>query len=113
MVTIYEDIEIEDEIIVPNPWAGPKKCVIPCCKNVGRGQYTFCNKHKKIYKFEKPEECPICMDDMKNEKYPLRGEVEGKCGHWVHHSCVVSSGKQECPICREKVQAYINKEDME
>ena len=114
MVIIYEDIvspleehslEIEDEIIVPVP---PKKCVIPSCKNVGRGQHTFCNKHKKIYKFEKPEECPICMNDMKNEKYPLRGEVEGKCGHWVHHSCVVSSGKQECPICREKVK--LNKE---
>ena len=49
MVTIYEDIEIEDEIIVPVPL---KKCVIPSCKNVGRGQHTFCNKHKKIYRYE-------------------------------------------------------------
>jgi len=118
MVIVYEDIdvsgasgpvsslEIEDELIVPV--RAPKKCVIPCCKNVGRGKYIFCNKHKKMYRFEKPEECAICMDDMKNEKYPLRGEVEGKCGHWIHHSCVVSSGKQECPICREKVK--LNKE---
>ncbi len=113
MVTIYEDItplegpslEIEDEIIVANP---PKKCVIPSCKNVGRGQHTFCNKHKKMYRFEKPEECPICANGLEDEKYPLRGEVEGKCGHWVHHSCVILSGKQECPICREKIK--LNKE---
>ena len=98
MVTVED---IEDEVILPKP---RKKCVIPSCKNVGKGTYTFCNKHSNIYKFEKPDECPICMETLEEEKYPLRGEVEGKCGHWVHHSCVISSGKQECPICREKIK---------
>ncbi len=104
---IYPDpvkIEIIEEEIIPATPPIRKKCVIPSCKNMGRGKHTFCNKHTKTYKYEKPDECPICMEDMKDEKYPLLGEVEGKCGHWVHHSCVVSSGKQECPICREKVK---------
>lgn len=117
MVTIEEgpvkidNLQVEEEIILAKPREETrKKCVIPSCKNVGRGKHTFCNKHTKMYRYEKPEECPVCMEDLQNEKYPLRGEVEGKCGHWVHHSCVISSGKQECPICREKIK--LKKEEL-
>jgi hypothetical protein len=114
MVIIYDDVPhievIDDELILPNVEALKRskqrvKCVIPNCKNVGYGQHTFCRKHSKIYKLEKPEECPICMDSLDNEKYPLRADNDEKvCGHWVHHSCVISSGKQECPMCREKIK---------
>ena len=119
MVIIYDEdvplIEvIDDEVILPNIdaynrsralKANKEKCVIPGCKNIGYSTHTFCRKHSKIYKLEKPEECPVCMESLENEKYPLRAEDESKvCGHWVHHSCVISSGKQECPMCREKIK---------
>ena len=119
MVIIYDEPVIEilddDEVILPNLESLKKRqekkkgpllrCVIPGCKNIGYNIHTFCRKHSKIYKLEKPEECPICMDSLENEKYPLRADDESKsCGHWVHHSCVISSGKQECPMCREKIK---------
>ena len=120
MVIIYEEedvpvIEIieDDEIILPNLDALKKKkskCVIPGCKNIGNYTHTFCRKHSAVYKLEKPEECPICMDSLDNEKYPLRAsDDKNVCGHWVHHSCVISSGKQECPMCREKIK--LNREE--
>ena len=85
---IEEDIPIVKKI----------KCVIPGCKNVGKQRYNFCIKHSTKYKFEKPEECCVCLDELKDEKYPLR-----ECGHWIHHKCVIMTGKEECPCCRGKV----------
>ncbi len=76
-------------------------CVIPGCKNIQLkiGSKSFCKKHNKKFKFDKPSECPICIESLNNEKYPLIN-----CGHWIHHNCVIESGKQECPICRASVK---------
>jgi hypothetical protein len=70
-----------------------------CTKN---GNYTnqngnFCKKHVHQYKLEKPEECPICMNDLKDEKEPL------SCGHWVHKNCILQ-WKDQCPVCRAKLK---------
>lgn len=46
---------------------------------------------------DKPLECPVCMDELDEKAKPLL------CGHWVHRSCVVQSGKAQCPICRRHV----------
>ena len=75
-----------------------EKCVIPNCKCVAN-QRDMCRKHCKKYPFDKPEECPVCLDTLKDEKYPLL-----ECGHWVHHDCVINSGKAECPCCRAQVK---------
>jgi hypothetical protein len=88
-------IEILDEDI-PVPKV---KCVIPGCKNTGHQRYNFCKKHSIQFKFDKPEECCVCLEKLKNEKYPLRD-----CGHWIHHNCVILTGKDECPCCRGKVK---------
>jgi hypothetical protein len=114
MVIIVEDeiiyhplysvkIEILDEDIIPQVPKKKVKCVIPGCKNVGSQRYEFCKKHSEQFKFDKPDECCVCLEDLKDEKYPLRD-----CGHWVHHKCVIMSGKDECPCCRGKVK--FNKE---
>jgi hypothetical protein len=94
-------IVIEEEIIVPI--IKRKRCVIPSCKNVGKCKYEMCIKHSTQYKFDKPDECCVCLEELTQEKYPLRG-----CGHWMHHTCVIMSGKDECPCCRVKVT--LNKE---
>jgi len=95
-------IEILDDEI---PMIIPKKskCVIPKCKNVGNKNYNMCRKHITQYKFEKPDECCVCLEDLREEKYPLLN-----CGHWIHHKCVIMTGKDECPCCRTKVE--LNKE---
>lgn len=54
---------------------------------------------KKAYpksKFEKLDECCVCVEALTDEDYL-------SCGHWIHTSCVVKSGKQECPICRTEL----------
>ena len=47
--------------------------------------------------FQKPEECPVCLEDIRKEKYPL------SCGHWVHKSCIEKQVKNECPLCRSRL----------
>lgn len=77
------------------------------CKNkVLLGQYCFRHKERIVAKepekkeiakrfiAEKPEDCPICCFDLHMNE-PL------ECGHWVHHECILKSGKKECPFCRK------------
>lgn len=49
------------------------------------------------YVSEKPCECPVCFETLKDELKPL------SCGHWVHKECVIKSKKDNCPMCRQKV----------
>lgn len=82
-------------------------CIYICgngkkCKN--KSKQDFCHKHvnKQIpdvhrYIQEKPDECPVCMENLRKTKKPL------PCGHWVHYKCILRSGKKECPICRQDV----------
>ena len=62
-------------------------------------------KEKAKTKFEKPDVCIVCVESVKKMKTPL------DCGHWIHLECVVASGKQECPLCKKKVE--IDEKDME
>lgn len=72
-------------------------CPIPKCKNGLYKEFDFCKKHSQKYKFQK-EDCPICLENVQNEAYPLLD-----CGHWVHFDCIVNSNKLECPLCRQKI----------
>lgn len=56
-------------------------------------------KPKKLYPkstFDKLDECCVCIENLSDDDYL-------SCGHWIHTSCVVKSGKQECPICRAEI----------
>jgi len=68
-------------------------CPIPKCDNYKNKIY--CKNHEKEFKFEKPEDCPICSEDMTSCQFPL------KCGHWAHTECVLK-WQDKCPICRKR-----------
>jgi gas vesicle protein len=57
----------------------------------------------KKWKFDKPEECPVCFESLSNQKIPL------ECDHWVHSKCIKKSGKAQCPICRKELLKYKGK----
>jgi hypothetical protein len=42
------------------------------------------------------EECCVCTELLEDSK-PFT------CGHIIHASCVVKSGKSKCPICRADI----------
>ena len=67
------------------------------CKKKCMNGNIYCGIHYKKYKFEKPNECPICFEEMK-ENFPL------SCSHWVHRTCILKWGKHMCPICREPLK---------
>ena len=72
----------------------PHQCsAVACSRRHDRGS-KYCSQHKDQYRFEKPEECPICMERMGSQEIPLH------CAHWVCHACVQKLAKEECPICR-------------
>lgn len=63
---------------------------------------TYCYQHRptetnKKYIQPKPDECCVCCESLKTQKRPL------SCGHWIHTSCIISSAKAECPVCRTKL----------
>lgn len=37
-------------------------------------------------------ECPICCEENVDQL---------SCGHFIHNACIISSGKAECPLCRQ------------
>lgn len=81
------------------------------CKNTVKNNTKFCRFH--TIKYDKPDECPICMESLFQVVKPLQ------CGHWVHKSCIkkfVHSQQElkfsegyspmvnaECPVCRAKL----------
>lgn len=64
----------------------------------------FCFQHKTSFQGEKPDECPVCCDDI-DENDIL------ECGHWVHMDCIKRSLKPECPMCRQPLK--LSKDIME
>jgi hypothetical protein len=58
---------------------------------------NYCSRHAKLFKFPKPEECPVCLDPGESMPQPL------SCGHWVCRKCI-TKWKAECPICRVPIQ---------
>lgn len=59
------------------------------------------NKKQKIY-----EDCPICLEAMKDNNI-----VVTKCNHKFCFSCLMSSCciKNNCPLCRQEIKEYKNK----
>lgn len=56
----------------------------------------YCHLHShKQWRFLKPSTCPVCFCSIHQARRPL------ECQHWVHRSCVIKSGKAECPLCRQ------------
>ena len=43
---------------------------------------------------EENQECVVCNEEC-SERTP--------CGHTVHSECIAQSGKEECPMCRQRV----------
>lgn len=69
------------------------------CKKKKIGDTKFCHLHKvETTRFEKPEECFICYEEIKDDNEYL------SCGHWMHRSCFAKTNKDTCPICRNKVK---------
>ena len=66
------------------------------CKNKQSKEGKYCRLHCNMYKFDKPEECPICMENITNELRPL------DCGHWVHKHCLLK-WNDICPTCRTPI----------
>lgn len=79
------------------------------CKNITKNTCGYCRWHEKLYsdneKFleDRPQECPVCYNKLCQVTRPL------SCGHYVHKSCVIKSGKSECPICRKYIPNLLNK----
>jgi len=70
------------------------------CNAITFDNNCFCREHQaKIsnQKFDKPDECPICLCDLKEEEIPL------SCGHWVHRKCQIK-WNDICPLCRRKIE---------
>jgi len=60
----------------------------------------FTKNHPDIPKLHRPDDCPICMEEMHEVQYPLQ------CGHWVHDQCIAISiqhGNFYCPLCRASI----------
>lgn len=74
---------------------GYTKKGLPCRKKTKTDNY--CCLHHETYKFEKPDDCPICMENIKDEKRPL------ECGHYVHKECLLK-WNDICPTCRSPVK---------
>jgi hypothetical protein len=68
------------------------------CKNKTFEKYNYCKLHYNKFRLCKEENCPVCMESLDNVKVPL------SCSHWIHKSCILKWGKDECPICRSKIK---------
>lgn len=72
-----------------------QKCKYPKCRKRCATEDICCKEHSKVLTvFEKPEECPICLEKFSSE-IPLI-----PCNHWICQECVIKTGKNECPVCR-------------
>ena len=54
---------------------------------------------------EKPDECPVCLDEFDDEEEPL------ECGHWIHIECIKKSRRNRCPMCRKHLNIHVNAYD--
>lgn len=78
------------------------------CKNNTRQGMLTCRTHSEFEEVigdadmtfieQMPEECPVCIEEFCQKDEPL------SCGHWIHRSCVIRSGKAECPVCRSSLE---------
>jgi len=75
--------------------------LVRCNQNIN-GQ--FCNKHSHKHRLEKPDECPVCFDEISSET-----ETPLECGHWIHRVCIQQTNLHKCSLCNQKmIQDEIN-----
>jgi len=67
------------------------------CTNISTKKY--CDIHEEKYKYEKPDDCPVCMDVISDET-----EIPLSCGHWIHKECLVPTNLHICPLCRQNMK---------
>jgi len=82
-----------------------KRCKYLSCKKIVNNNIC-CDEHQKIINtYEKPDECPICLEpfEKENEKKSIYVPLI-PCYHWICKDCIIKSGKNECPICRQSVE---------
>lgn len=58
----------------------------------------FCNKHSHKHRLEKPDECPVCLDEISSET-----ETPLQCGHWIHRVCIQPTNLHKCSLCNQKM----------
>lgn len=83
-------------------YVGCKKMVQNEVNQINTKEYKICCElHTKcLTTYEKPDECPICLNEFNMfESIPLI-----PCYHWICKNCVINSGKNECPVCRQEVE---------
>jgi hypothetical protein len=69
------------------------------CQNKSDKQH--CHEHEHRYRFEKPDECPVCMDVIS-----CKTETPLECGHWIHKACLIPTNLHICPVCRQQMQRH-------
>lgn len=69
------------------------------CENISDKKY--CSDHSHRYRFEKPDDCPICMDIISEES-----ETPLECGHWIHKECLIPTNIHICPVCRQNMKQH-------
>ena len=69
--------------------------LVQCCNKTTN---KFCENHKHRYRFEKPEECPICFEEISSETETPLG-----CGHWIHKACLTPSNLHKCSLCQTEM----------
>jgi hypothetical protein len=69
------------------------------CQNKSDKQH--CPDHEHRYRFEKPDDCPVCMDIISSKT-----ETPLECGHWVHKKCLVPTNIHICPVCRQGMKQH-------
>ncbi len=71
------------------------------CKRQSQSNNQYCSIHASLYKYDCPQDCPICFESMKTSE--IRPTV---CGHFMHNSCLqqwLNSKHQSCPVCRTQL----------
>ena len=69
------------------------------CENVSDKKHCFEHEHR--YRFDKPDECPVCMDTISEiHETPL------ECGHWIHRECLIPTNLHICPVCRQQMKPH-------
>jgi hypothetical protein len=69
------------------------------CQNKSDNQH--CPDHEHRYRFEKPDDCPVCMDSISNKT-----ETPLECGHWIHKNCLIPTNLHICPVCRQGMKQH-------
>jgi hypothetical protein len=82
-------------------------CSTPCNNTTKTNITNNKPRPNKVYRFEKPDDCPICLEKLDDIEEPL------SCGHWFHPICISKCLTTECPLCRKKLYIELIQEKNE